>query len=145
MFHLRPLYSKPQNNVLYILARGWFRELHKRCIEARGQRILHTLASTLQSLHLCVGCVHVVRTGGQAGACTGVTPRTCTVTPRVSCVSVYIALLRASFSLALAATREGRVNEIPRAHAFTFRGLRCLSAGDFARGRDSAYVAGVLQ
>jgi len=37
-------YSKPQNNVLYILARGWFRELHKRCVEARGQHILHTLA-----------------------------------------------------------------------------------------------------
>ncbi|TGZ47813.1 hypothetical protein DBV15_12360, partial [Temnothorax longispinosus] len=96
---------EPQNNVLYIPARGWFRELHKRCVEARGQHILHTLAPP--ALHLRVGCVHVVRTGGQAGACTGpVSSGGCRRIPpdflisprsnrRIVCACTYIAPIHA--------------------------------------------------
>jgi len=54
----------------------------------------------------------------------------------VHCAFTLLALARTRL------TREGRVNEIPRAHALTFRGLRRLSAGNsaFARRQDSVDV-----
>lgn len=141
-FHLRPLYSKPQNNVLYIPARGWFRELHKRCVEARGQRILHTLHIDSVSV-VCTWSGPRVRQVRARGHAANVHCHA-----RIVRVGVHCAFTRLALACARrrAASREGRVNEIPRAHAFTFRGLRRLSAGDsaFAREQGSENI-GVIQ
>lgn len=121
-FHLRPLYPKSQNDVLYIPARGWFRELHKYCVEARGQYALHTLARCTDSVSSEYGlrsgrCVH----GGHAANVH------CHVA-RILRVGVHCVFTRSR-------TRricETRANEIPCAHRFTFCSSRRLSAGDSA-------------
>lgn len=112
VFHLRPLYPKPQNDVLYILVREWFRELHKHCVEARGQRVLHTLARCTDSVS--TECAWS-RPGSGRCLQQEVTPRTCTVTPCVSCMSVYTLRFYAFARRIL----KGPANEIPRARIRT--------------------------
>lgn len=135
-FHLRLPYtrSQPQNAVLYIPARGWFRELHKRCVEARGQHASHTLAAHRGE---CTWCAD----RGQAGACKGSRrERALSRCAYRACVRACRCTLRlhafhAPRSLALGPC----ANEIPCVHAHIPR-FTSLSAAELRLSRREQYL-----
>ena len=98
---------------------------------------MHIAHAYSDTLHLRVDCVHVVLGSGRCVH--GVTLRTCTVMPRVSCVSVYIALLRFSLSLALASLVRAA---LMRFHAHTRS--RSAVCGVFLRVIQLSHVGKIL-
>jgi len=127
VFHLRPLYPKPQN-VLYILVRGWFRELHKHCVEARGQRVLHTLAR-------CTDSVSSARSPGrgQAGACNKRSRRAYR-----ACRCVHL-----RFYAFARRVLKGPANEIPRAriHACMYTFPSICGRFQFSRASNTLEIS----
>lgn len=134
------LRSQPQNAVLYIPARGWFRELHKCCVEARGQ---HAASHTLADPARVSRRVHVVRTGVRQVRARGHAANAhCHAARIVRACRCTLRLHAFHAPCSLSLSQAARANEIPRAraHTLTFRGPRRLSAAELRLSRREQYL-----